>query len=98
MGNETSRSEADKDDADCKIYLPMKDEQDVAPKYDVEHDNCIALMAMKNWWDPNKYVALKRDKLREMLKPNTRGSDVARKYDDPTFIMMKNGENVGKVI
>ncbi|CAL5429091.1 unnamed protein product [Camellia sinensis] len=78
MENEASRSEADKDDADCKIYLPMKDKPD------------ITRMAMMNWWDP--------DILKEMLKPNTRVSDVARKYDDPTFIMMKNGENVGKVI
>ncbi|KAI7994664.1 hypothetical protein LOK49_LG11G01566 [Camellia lanceoleosa] len=73
MGNETSQSEADKDVADCKIYLPMEDEQDVAPKFDVERISPFCFMALKNWWDPDKSVAFKRDKLREILKPKHPG-------------------------
>ncbi|KAL7181972.1 hypothetical protein ACSBR1_040816 [Camellia fascicularis] len=68
-----------------------KDEQVVLPKYENKKEDC---MAMSNWADADKDIAAMKHKLKKQLEV----TDVARKYDDPTFIMMKNGENVGKVI
>ncbi|CAL5321454.1 unnamed protein product [Camellia sinensis] len=63
-------------------------EQVVDLKCRGEKEDC---MAMCNWADDDKDIAAMKHKLKRQLK------DVARKNDDPTFIMMKNGENVGKV-
>ncbi|KAL7181973.1 hypothetical protein ACSBR1_040817 [Camellia fascicularis] len=65
MGNETSKSEADKDVADCKIYLPKKDEQDGAPKY--MHEN-IDYMARRNCADADEYISAMKHKLKKQLE------------------------------